>query len=122
LIPKRILIVEDAVDIATSMQELLVAEGYQVSAAATGRQALLALQAAPTLPDLILLDLMMPDMDGYQFRRAQREDPRLAAVPVLLMTASGDPHTQVEALEARGVLRKPFGDLDSILDAISRAL
>ena len=118
---KHILIVEDATDIAESMEELLVAEGYRVQCVASARQALRLLRGESSLPDLILLDLMMPDMDGAQFRKEQCADARLAAVPVLLMTASGDAQAQVDELGARGLLKKPFRDLDSILDSISRA-
>lgn len=118
---KHILIVEDAQDIADSMQDLLTAEGYAVTCASTGRKALERLRAQPELPDLILLDLMMPDMDGQTFRAEQRKDPRLARVPVVLMTASGDASALAVELEARAVLRKPFKDLDSILDSIKRS-
>ncbi len=119
---KRILIVEDAVDIASSMEELLISEGYEVTWARSGRTGLEVLRSSSPQPDLILLDLMMPDMDGYAFREAQRADASLAGVPVLLMTAAGDAALHATDLGARGVLRKPFGDLDSILSAISRAL
>jgi CheY-like chemotaxis protein len=119
---KRILIVEDAEPIAASMAELLHGEGYEVACAANGQEALQHLESAQPLPDLILLDLMMPLMDGYEFRAQQRRDPRLSNIPVLLMTAGGDIQAKARELEARGYLKKPFKDVITILDTIERCL
>ena len=120
--PKRILIVEDAEPIAASMAELLHQEGYEVACAANGKEALAHLESTQVLPDLILLDLMMPQMDGYQFRAQQKQDPRLSHIPILLMTAGGDIQAKARELEARGYLRKPFKDVVTILTAIQRCL
>lgn len=117
---RRILVVEDAEDISSMMVELLADEGFDVESAPTGRQALAHLRSAPTVPGLILLDLMMPDMDGYEFRAEQKKDPKLAAIPVLLMTAAVDPQAKVAELGVQGLLKKPFKDIDSIVHAISR--
>lgn len=120
--PKRILIVEDAEPIAASMAELLHQEGYEVTCAADGQEALTHLESTQALPDLILLDLMMPLMDGYQFRARQMQDPRLSHIPVLLMTAGGDIQAKAKELDARGYLRKPFKDVITILTTIERCL
>lgn len=120
--PKRILIVEDAEPIAASMAELLNQEGYEVTCAADGQEALTHLESTQALPDLILLDLMMPLMDGYQFRARQKQDPRLSHIPVLLMTAGGDIQAKAKELDARGYLRKPFKDVITILTTIERCL
>ena len=117
-----ILIVEDAEEIASTMAELLGGAGYEVVCAANGRDALHHLRTAGALPGLILLDLMMPDMDGHEFRSAQTSDPRLAHIPVLLMSAGGDIVASARELGARGYLKKPFKDIDSILDAVSRCV
>jgi CheY-like chemotaxis protein len=121
---RRLLIVEDAEEIRTTMAELLAAEGYEVQAAANGREALTLLASAKLeeLPHLILLDLMMPTMDGAQFRAEQRKHPQLAKIPVLLMTAGGDIEGKAIDLGACGYLKKPFKDIDTILHTIDRSL
>ena len=83
-----ILVVEDDPDVRRALSELLASEGYKVSAAADGGEALKTLRAG-LRPAVILLDLMMPNCDGWDFRRAQLEDPTFASVPVVLVTAAG---------------------------------
>jgi CheY-like chemotaxis protein len=119
---KRILIVDDAEEILATMAEFLRDEGYEVACALSGRDALRVLQATQALPDLILLDLMMPDMDGHEFREEQQRSSRLSHIPVLLMSAGTDLMTRAVELGARGYLKKPFRDLPTILDAIRRCL
>jgi DNA-binding response OmpR family regulator len=118
----RILIVEDAEEISASLAEFLGDEGFEVACAPTGRAGLHLLRAAAAIPDLILLDFMLPDMDGRQFRREQAQDPRLAGIPILLMTAGGDIEQKARDLDARGYLKKPFSDLDAFLEMIRRSL
>jgi len=96
----RVLVVDDDRDIRELLVELLGGEGYLVSSAADGRQALL--EAHAHRPDVILLDLMMPVMDGWQFRAAQLEDPDLAGVPVVVISAFD------HDLDAAAVMQKPF--------------
>ncbi|HTM22199.1 MAG TPA: response regulator [Kofleriaceae bacterium] len=118
---RRVLIVEDDDDISESMADLLEGEGYKVGRAADGAQALRLLRAADgNRPGLILLDLMMPRMDGYQFRAEQRADPALAGIPVLVMSAAGDMEARAAELGAGGYLKKPFRDLDAIVAAVNR--
>jgi CheY-like chemotaxis protein len=117
---KCILIIEDSEEIRASMSELLEAEGYCVLRAQNGRVALDQLAEYEKLPALILLDLMMPVMDGFEFRRIQRADSRLKDIPVLLMTARGEIDDETSALGVDGYLRKPFSDIDGILEAIRR--
>jgi CheY-like chemotaxis protein len=119
---KRILLVEDAQEISSSVAELLTDEGYEVSCAANGLEALALLQSTEALPDLILLDLMMPEMDGYQFRTEQKQNPLWSAIPVVLMTAGVDIRAKARELGARGYLPKPFKDLNAILDAVGSTL
>src|SRR5215470_16881723 len=115
---RRILIVEDVEDIRISMAELLEEEGYEIIGAANGREALDHLASSAELPRLILLDLMMPEMDGYQFRAAQKHDPKISSIPVLLMTARGELDGRTDDLDAQGSLKKPFKDIDTILGTI----
>jgi two-component system chemotaxis response regulator CheY len=117
---KRILIVEDADDISETMKELLETEGYEVACVANGLEALRHLESTKALPNLILLDLMMPQMDGYAFREEQTKHPNLASIPVLVMTAATDPQAKVKKLGAQGMLKKPFKDIATILDGIER--
>jgi CheY-like chemotaxis protein len=102
----RILVVEDDADIRHALMELLNEEGYQVDGAGNGLEALAALRGGPR-PDLILLDLMMPIMDGWQFRSAQRKDPSLAAIPVVLLTAMPEAQRRAEQLQALVCVEKP---------------
>ena len=113
----QVLVVEDDVDVATMLAELLAMEGYRVLEARDGREALEQLRAGAR-PDVILLDLMMPEMNGWQFRQAQLADARFAHVPVVVLSA--DTATQEKAL-ALGVhfgLRKPV-DFDRLLEVVS---
>lgn len=81
-----VLVVEDNVDVREMMQILLEDAGYDVRAAANGREALASMRACR--PSLVLLDLDMPVMDGWEFRRRQIADDRLSDVPVICVTAS----------------------------------
>jgi CheY-like chemotaxis protein len=111
-----ILIVEDDFDIREALTQILEEEGYAVRGAANGREAL-DVASDGAIPKLILLDLMMPVMNGWQFRAEQLKDPRLASVPVLVISA--DPHVQPKAasLGVAGLLKKPIS-LDDLLQAV----
>ncbi len=117
---KRILLVDDAEDICVLMAELLSFEGYEVDCASNGYEALEHLRSTTERPDAILLDLMMPVMDGYAFRAQQKRDPALASIPILLMTAGGDIDEKARALEAQGYLKKPFKDLEAVLSSVAK--
>jgi len=99
---------------------ILTAEGFVVVVAANGQEALGQLRAAPH-PDLILLDLMMPIMDGWQFRREQAQDPSLSAIPVVVLSADGNVQQKAVSLHVAGYLQKPV-DVESLLDIIQRQL
>ena len=101
-----VLVVDDDGPILDSLGEILAEEGYAVAVARNGQEALAYLAANPN-PDCILLDVMMPVMNGYDFRRAQLKDPRLAAIPTLLLTA-GHVDGRVAELRLSGWLRKPI--------------
>jgi DNA-binding response OmpR family regulator len=106
--PSRVLVVEDEPDIRELVIHHLKREGYQVSAAASGEEALRQVLSAP--PDLVLLDLMMPAMDGLEVCRRLRQDPSTAALPIVMLTAKGDEVDRVLGLEigADDYVVKPF--------------
>ena len=111
-----ILIVEDDDDIREALSQILELEGYTVREAANGREAL-DISSREPLPSLILLDLMMPIMDGWQFRSEQMKDPSLAKVPVVVISADAGVHEKVASFGAASVLPKPIS-LDRLLQAI----
>src|SRR5437879_4762765 len=102
----RIVLVEDQDDFRELLAELLVIEGYAVEVAANGREAYLRLKRAP-LPDLILLDLMMPVMNGWGFLNARQSDPALAAIPVILLSAMDGPDTLAGPAKVPNCLTNP---------------
>jgi CheY-like chemotaxis protein len=101
---ERILVVDDDRDIRDAMCDWLVDEGYASAAVANGQEALSYLRTHDR-PCLILLDLMMPVMDGWEFRRLQLADPQLASIPVVAITAGG---TVAEAVPVPQLLPKPI--------------
>jgi CheY-like chemotaxis protein len=84
-----ILIVDDDNDVRSALSEMLEEEGFSVEGAPNGREALARLRGGKVHPAVILLDLMMPGMDGWDFRSEQMQDPKLALVPVVIVSASG---------------------------------
>jgi len=109
----RILLIDDDSDIREVVGEALKFAGYEVAAARDGREGLALCRSFR--PTLILLDLMMPGMTGWEFRSAQQRDPLLSAIPVVVVTAFGhDPDVSASA-----VLAKPFR-LDDLLAQVRR--
>jgi len=116
---KLILIVEDDLDVSRLVAEILEAEGYHTAIAANGCEALDHLRKNSHHPDLILLDMMMPVMDGWKFREEQRKLPALASIPVVTVTADGDARGKAASIEAAGYVCKPL-QIDSLLDEVER--
>ncbi|HEY3352798.1 MAG TPA: response regulator [Polyangia bacterium] len=114
--PALVLVVDDEDDIREVLRLALEAEGYRVETAAHGREALARL-AAGARPCLILLDLMMPVMDGFEFLAARARDPVAAAIPVLVVSAFADRAAAVTGVA--GILKKPV-DLDVLLAQVAR--
>ncbi|MBV9787745.1 MAG: response regulator [Chloroflexi bacterium] len=114
----NILIVEDEFLIRDALTEFLEEEGYRVVGAANGQEALNMLRKG-LVPDLILLDLMMPVMSGMQFLDEQQADSRLASIPVVLLSA--DRNSQEKVLSSAPVeyLEKPVR-LTDLLDTVER--
>jgi two-component system, NtrC family, sensor kinase len=101
---RRLVVAEDNEDFRELLSTELVRAGYEVDSCRNGQEALDLLLAKPA--DLVLLDLMMPVMDGWQFRTAQRADQAIADVPVVVMTS--DPSPQATAIHADAYVQKPF--------------
>jgi CheY-like chemotaxis protein len=116
----RILVVEDDPDLRTSLADALTDLGYDVRVAGNGAEALAALERGER-PDVILLDLMMPVMDGWTFRTLQRRDPGLADIPTIVVSASYPADADLGELHLAGRLDKPFG-LDRLADTLARAV
>lgn len=108
------MVVDDDPDIRETLAELLEDEGFDVVTAANGAEALEVLASGP-LPRVILLDMMMPVMDGFEFRLAQKMAEELAPIPVVIITAGADPRSR--NLDAAAVLRKPL-DVSRLLETI----
>jgi len=115
-----ILIVEDCDEIRVDLAELLRDEGYEVVTARHGAEAIDLLDAGLS-PSLILLDLMMPVMDGWQFRKEQLGKPSLAPIPVVLLTGSNNAQQHARDLNAVACVQKPF-ELDQLLDTVSEII
>jgi CheY-like chemotaxis protein len=113
-----ILVVEDDADIRSALCAILEDEGYRVACAGDGQEALAALRSG-VCPAVILLDLMMPVMDGADFRAAQLRDPHLAAIPIVVLTADGRLQDAAQALGAAAAFAKPF-ELKVLLRALDR--
>lgn len=102
-----VLVVDDDVDILQSVAELLVDEGYDVATASDGRAALTQMRRG-LRPAVILLDLMMPGMNGWDFRAEQMQDDDLKDIPVIVITAVDTSDTALKAqLGDIGLVRKP---------------
>lgn len=114
-----ILIVEDDRNIRETLVELLADEGYQIDEAGDGQEALTYLRDCESLPELILLDLTMPIMNGWEFRAEQRLDPRLSSIPVVVLSAYRHAQEQIATLDVETFLPKPI-DADLLLKTIDR--
>jgi CheY-like chemotaxis protein len=116
----RVLVVEDDADVRAAIALFLASHGYEVLEARHGAEALALLRdAAASGPavGLVLLDLMMPVMDGWTFRAEQLGDPALASIPVIVVTADAAAAGKSRQLAAAAFLLKPI-DLDDLLDLV----
>jgi DNA-binding response OmpR family regulator len=111
-----VLIVEDDADLRDMMAQFLLLEGFNPQTVSNGREALEYLRHGHT-PAVILLDLMMPVMDGWEFRRQQQRDPKVANVPVIVLSALD--RTRVGDIGEAGFMKKPL-DFDQLLELVRR--
>ena len=111
-----VFVVEDDIDTRDMLGRFLELEGFQVELASNGKQALERLSSG-VQPCVILLDLMMPVMDGWQFRREQVRDRQLADIPVIVVSAAGK--DRIAEIDANAYLTKPV-DLEQLLERVSQ--
>ena len=114
----QILLVEDDDDIRDDLAELLMDEGYRVVTAANGQEAWQELQRRE-IPCVILLDLLMPVMSGWDLHTRLLSDPRLACVPVVVMTGVDDAKAQARRLKAVACIEKPI-EIEDLFDTLER--
>jgi len=117
----KILVIEDEAPIRANLTRVLTMEGYQVIAAENGRAGIEL--AARERPDLVLCDLVMPELDGYGVLSALRSDPATAAVPLVILSASADKAERAVGLQrgAAEYLTKPFV-LKELLEVVVRCV
>jgi two-component system chemotaxis response regulator CheY len=111
----RILVVEDDADLREMMAQLLELEGFDPMVAADGQDAWEQLHTSSPPPHVIVLDMMMPRMDGWTFRAQQESDPAIRDIPVVVLSAA--PREQLNAVSAAAILDKPF-NYDRLLAAV----
>jgi CheY-like chemotaxis protein len=111
---RAILIVDDDAAATDSLTDILTAEGYAVSSAKNGNEALQHLRGAP-MPRLIILDLFMPEMDGWEFRREQLKDAKLRDIPVVVMTGA----SVYAGIDVNVIVHKPL-DVARFISLIER--
>jgi DNA-binding response OmpR family regulator len=119
--PPRVLVVEDEDNIAIALEFLILREGYRHDRVASGAEALPRIR--DTRPDLVLLDVMLPEISGYDICQGIRTDPGLAGVKVLMMTARGSAMERRKGIElgADGFISKPF-ELQDLRAEVRRLL
>jgi CheY-like chemotaxis protein len=114
---KTIMVVDDDAEVREAVTELLEAHGYAVVPARNGKEALTELKALKLRPSLILLDLMMPVMDGQTFCAKQQSDPDLKDIPVVVFTAFSAAMEQMKAVEDKPHLEKPV-QVEELLQSV----
>lgn len=114
-----ILVVDDHYEIRVALAELLEDEGYQVITAAHGQEALTLLRRGTVRPALIVLDVMMPVMDGWTFREIQASDPALQAIPVVVISAISNVQPPRHPVPAAAYLPKPL-NFALLLETVTR--
>ncbi|HSK02416.1 MAG TPA: response regulator [Kofleriaceae bacterium] len=118
--PPSVLVVDDDADIRVTVAQVLEDAGYHALTAGDGLEALQILRSEPRLrPSVVLLDVMMPNMDGKRFREEQRRDAELRQIPVIVFSAHREIASIAQALEAEGYLAKPLL-ASQIVDAVAR--
>ena len=105
---KSVLVVDDDESVQKLLEHLLTRLGLKVITASNGREGLERLRAEKSLPVVILLDLRMPEMDGWQFRKEQKSDPRLFKIPVVVVTSVDTIQEDVASIDATAFFKKPI--------------
>jgi CheY-like chemotaxis protein len=112
-----VMVVDDDQAIREVMEELFADEGYDVVTAANGEEALRVLRTVTKHPGVILLDLNMPIMTGWEFRNVQKLDPKIASIPVVVFSADRGLLNSASQLDAAAYLAKPL-DIMTLLDTV----
>ncbi|MEO8190612.1 MAG: response regulator [Acidobacteriota bacterium] len=115
---RKLLLVEDDAELRESLCDLLRDAGFDVECAENGRVALTYLEGN-SAPCVVLLDLMMPVMNGWEFRDAQFRNEKISDIPVVILTADGRAEIKAETLRAAGYLRKPI-QVDRLLEMLEQ--
>jgi two-component system chemotaxis response regulator CheY len=115
---RAVFVVDDDDDIREVLKDVLSVEGYQVLSSGDGERALGLLHEHAADCGLVLLDLMMPHMNGWEFRRKQLQDPAIAAIPVVLLTGAGTAMKSIDDLHVAGTIEKPV-ELDTLLAEVA---
>jgi CheY-like chemotaxis protein len=116
-IPQTVLVIDDNDATRTGLVRLLALRGYRTASATNGREGLECLRADRSI-GLVVLDLWMPNGNGYWFREQQRGDPALAHVPLIVFTGTGNGDVDLERLCGANVLHKPVG-IAQLLETIA---
>jgi two-component system chemotaxis response regulator CheY len=114
---RPVLIIEDDPDIRLALADVIAEDGHDTMTAANGRDALEQLRVTGIAPCVIVLDLMMPVMDGWQFATGLRQLAQCTSTPIVIVSAGDDVEAEARAIGARGHLRKPV-DLDDLLATV----
>jgi CheY-like chemotaxis protein len=115
---KLIYIVEDDSDIRDTFVEIMTElHDYEVMTAENGRVGIDKLKATSRLPDIILLDVLMPVLDGFGFRQEQLADPRLADIPIIVLSASHNITDLAHKMKAKAYLKKPI-EIEDLINAV----
>lgn len=117
--PQTILLIEDDRDICSAVVDLLADEGFETIAVANGAEGLKRLRSSNARPFLIVLDLMLPIMDAWEFRSAQTSDAAIADIPVAIFSANPRIAKHANELGAAAIIRKP-PHLDELLEIVTR--
>lgn len=118
---ETILVIEDDPSVRTLLDKSLSAKGYRIVAADDGLSGLTVLEESR--PDLIIVDIMMPRLDGMTFVKAVKGNDRTRSIPIIFLTAKNDPKTMIEGINigARFYVTKPF-QMDELLSKVQKAL
>ncbi len=118
---ERILVIEDDPSVRTLLQKSLASRGYAVESVTDGLEGLTKLEKSR--PDLMIVDIMMPRLDGMTFVKAIKGNDKTSPIPVIFLTAKNDPKTMIEGINvgARFYITKPF-QLDELIAKVEKAL
>jgi CheY-like chemotaxis protein len=113
-----VLLVEDDLDISEAVEAILLEEGFKIKCVFNGKEALEFLQTTEKTPSLILLDIMMPIMNGYEFRELQLLDTKISQIPTIILSAAGR-HNDIDKLNFQECLKKPL-DLETLIEVVKK--